>query len=54
MDNEANIARKLRQRLKLAIGGLRSIAYGVPHTWPNADPREVARQALRDCQGEKK
>jgi len=53
MSKDAEVARKLRQRLKVAIGGLRSIAYGVPHTWPKADPREVAKQALSDCRGEK-
>jgi hypothetical protein len=53
MNKDAEVARKLRQRLKVAIGGLRSIAYGVPHTWPNANPREVAKQALKDCSGEK-
>jgi hypothetical protein len=41
------------KRLKLAIGGLRSIAYGDAQTWPNCSSREVAKQALKDCGGEK-
>lgn len=41
------------KRLKTAIGGLRSIAYGEAHTWPNCSSREVAKQALLDCGGEK-
>jgi len=41
------------KRLKTAIGGLRSIAYGEAHTWPNCSSREVAKQALADCGGEK-
>lgn len=43
----------LVKRLKIAIGGLRSIAYGDAETWPNCSSREVAKQALRDCHGEK-
>ncbi len=43
----------LRKRLKTAIGGLRSIAYGDAQTWPNCSSREVAKQALLDCGGEK-
>lgn len=41
------------KRLKLAIGGLRSIAYGDAQTWPNCSSREVAKQTLMDCGGEK-
>lgn len=44
---------KLRRRLAKAIGGLRSIAYGDAQTWPNCSSREVAKQALLDCGGEK-
>lgn len=44
---------KLAKRLKIAIGGLRSIAYGDASTWPNRSSREVAKQALLDCGGEK-
>ena len=43
----------LRKRLKTAIGGLRSIAYGDARTWPKEDARLVAIQALEDCGGEK-
>lgn len=43
----------LRKRLTKAIGGLRSIAYGDAQTWPNCSSREVAKQALNDCGGEK-
>ncbi len=43
----------LRTRLKTAIGGLRSIAYGDAQTWPKCSSREVAKQALKDCGGEK-
>lgn len=43
----------LDKRLKTAIGGLRSIAYGEAHTWPNCSAREVAKQVLLDCGGEK-
>jgi hypothetical protein len=43
----------LQKRLKLAIGGLRSIAYGDASTWPNCSSREVAKQALKDSGGEK-
>lgn len=41
------------KRLKTAIGGLRSIAYGDASTWPKCSSREVAKQALADCGGEK-
>lgn len=41
------------KRLKIAIGGLRSIAYGDPRTWPNCNAVDVAKQALLDCGGEK-
>lgn len=40
-------------RLKKAIGALRSIAYGEAHSWPNCSAREVAKQGLIDCGGEK-
>lgn len=43
----------LENRLKTAIGGLRSIAYGDARTWPKEDARLVAIQALEDCGGEK-
>lgn len=43
----------LVKRLTNAIGGLRSIAYGDAQTWPNCSSREVAKQALQDCGGEK-
>jgi hypothetical protein len=44
---------EVEKRLKTAIGGLRSIAYGDAQTWPNCSSREVAKQALADCGGEK-
>lgn len=44
---------ELEKRLKTAVGGLRSIAYGYAQTWPNCSSREVAKQALLDCGGEK-
>jgi len=46
-------AKATESRLKTAIGGLRSIAYGDAQTWPNCSSREVAKQALLDCGGEK-
>jgi hypothetical protein len=52
MTNQKEVA-ELRARLKTAIGGLRSIAYGDAQTWPNCSAREVAKQALKDCGGEK-
>lgn len=43
----------IEKRLKIAIGALRSIAYGDAKTWPNCSSREVAKQGLADCGGEK-
>jgi hypothetical protein len=53
MENMDEEIQSLRSRLKTAIGGLRSIAYGDATTWPNCSSREVAKQALLDCGGEK-
>lgn len=43
----------IKKRLKIAIGGLRSIAYGKAETWPDCSPQKVAKQALSDCGEEK-
>jgi hypothetical protein len=44
---------KSQKRLRIAIGGLRSIAYGDAATWLNCSSRDVAKQGLKDCGGEK-